>query len=218
MNSIAKTLLNVMRIEVLLGIGLALWVTSMEAFASLPASRLHKDYQGIWLVEDTSRREQFVLSLRGGNYTQTMFTLAGRYVGNEVRGQSLKIRSTKERNLLLTSRLGEKVMTGKLISSTEMAGVFSDGSTWTATKTNNPKQRIVWQLVKKNRRQCGNFFKRALEPSCEETGGVGTQGAEYVTWNFPTTFKTEGLCQAYAKIYWSTVCPDKEKTPKEETL
>lgn len=32
MNSIAKTLLNVMRIEVMLGIGLVLWVMNFEIF------------------------------------------------------------------------------------------------------------------------------------------------------------------------------------------
>ena len=39
MNHIAKTLLNVMRIEVLLGIGLVVWVFSLEA-RSAPATEL----------------------------------------------------------------------------------------------------------------------------------------------------------------------------------
>ena len=39
MNHIAKTLLNVMRIEVLLGIGLVAWVFSLEA-RSAPATEL----------------------------------------------------------------------------------------------------------------------------------------------------------------------------------
>ena len=37
MNRVAKTLLNVMRIEVSLGIGLVLWVFSLEVRAEEPA-------------------------------------------------------------------------------------------------------------------------------------------------------------------------------------
>ncbi|MDB2659308.1 hypothetical protein N9Y62_02090 [Luminiphilus sp.] len=39
MNRVAKTLLNLMRIEVLLGIGLVLWVFSLEVRAEEPAPK-----------------------------------------------------------------------------------------------------------------------------------------------------------------------------------
>ena len=39
MNQVAKTLLNLMRIEVLLGIGLVLWIMSIEVRAEEPASK-----------------------------------------------------------------------------------------------------------------------------------------------------------------------------------
>lgn len=208
MNRVARTILNVVRIEVLLGIGLVMWVFSLEAQANLPASRLHKDYAGVWVVEDTSRKEMFVLRLMGGNYTDIVYTLAGRSNGYDGAPTRLKIRSTKDRQLLLTTRRGEIGLRGKLISPSEMSGIFSDGTTWTAKKAEDPESVEIWQLVKKNRRQCGGFLDRKYEATCEKTGGLGAEGAGYVQWTERTTFKFEAMCQAYANTYWAEVCPE----------
>lgn len=181
---------------------------SLEAAASLPASRLSADYFGIWVVSDESRHEHFRLDVKDA-YTSVIYALGSRSNGKAGKRTSFKIRSTTDRQLLITTRTGYPVMQGKLTSANVMSGVFSDGTKWSAKKSESPVE--IWQLVIKENRKCGGFFSARGEAICEMTYGLGSYGANYVNWKYPTTFFDQSDCQDHAAVYWENVCPSEEQ-------
>lgn len=210
MNRVAKKLLNVMRIEVLLGIVLVMWVFSLETRAdSIDPFKIDPQYLGTWIFDDHKRSEKFVLTYQGRRYTEEeVWTLGTRQLPNVQKPAKIKVRG-RDGKLQFMTRTGIVLMTGQLKSPDEMSGSFSNGEKFTARKYDADNVPEIWHLVSEKRKgkKCGGFFDKKPVGSCVISNGLGSNKRYNIRWSFPSTFNSEADCNHAEKLYWEEICP-----------
>ncbi len=209
MNRVTKTLLKVMRIEVLLGIGLVMWVFSIEAAAgSIDRFKIAPGYLATWVFDDHKRNEKFVLTYRGGYMEEKVWTLGTRQLTDVQKPATLKVRG-RDGKLQIMTRTGIVLMTGQLKSPDEMSDSFSNGEKFTARKYDADTVPEIWHLVNDDnkRKKCGGFFNRKPVGSCMISNGLGSYTTYNILWSYPSTFNSKADCHHAENLYWEEVCP-----------